>query len=70
MSYLNYLIEANIALVFFYAMYWLLLRNENQFAVQRLVLIGGVLLSLVFPLFDLTGLQFSSQPIIGSRKWW
>lgn len=66
MSYLNYLIEANLALIFFYAMYWLLLRNENQFAVQRFMLIGGIVLSLVFPLIDLTGIQFSSQPIVPS----
>ena len=28
-AFVNYLIEVNLGLVFFYAIYWVLLRNEN-----------------------------------------
>ena len=37
---LNYLIEANLGLLFFYACYWLLLRDEYQFSFKRAYLLG------------------------------
>jgi TonB family protein len=48
---LNYLIEVNLGLLFFYLLYWVLLRNENQFTVKRAYLLGSLLASFLFPLF-------------------
>jgi len=50
---LNYLIEANLVLVLFYLLYWLLLRNENQFSFKRIYLLGSLLASLLFPLITI-----------------
>ncbi len=50
-SFINYLIEINLGLVFFYGMYWLLLKNENQFETKRVYLVGSLLASILFPLF-------------------
>jgi TonB family protein len=48
-AFINYLIEVNLGLVFFYAIYWLLLRSENQFGFKRIYLLGSLLASLLFP---------------------
>ncbi len=66
MSYLNYILEANTALIFFYVMYWAMLRNENQFSVQRAVLLGGILFSLILPLVHLNHYSFATETIIPS----
>jgi beta-lactamase regulating signal transducer with metallopeptidase domain len=50
---LNYLIEANLALVFFYACYWLLFREEHQFSFKRAYLLGSLVASLLFPLISI-----------------
>lgn len=50
---LNYLIEVNLGLVFFYAIYWLVLQNENQFAFKRTYLLASLISSLLFPLFTI-----------------
>lgn len=52
-SFVNYFVEANIGLIFFYIIYWLFLRNENQFSLKRIYLIGSLMVSLLFPLFTL-----------------
>ena len=56
---LNYLIEANLALLFFYVLYYVLLSNENQFTFKRTVLLGSLIASLLFPLITIPagGLQ-------------
>ncbi len=50
---LNYLIEANLGLIFFYTFYWLLLRNENQFGFKRIYLLGSLIASLLFPVISI-----------------
>jgi TonB family protein len=50
---LNYLIEANLALLFFYVLYWLFLKNENQFSFKRIYLLGSLIASLLFPLITI-----------------
>ncbi len=52
-TFLNYLIEANLGLIFFYAIYWLVLQKEDQFTFKRTYLLASVLASLVFPLFTI-----------------
>jgi TonB family protein len=50
---LNYLIEANLALVFFYACFWVLFHKENQFSFKRAYLLGSLVASLLFPLISI-----------------
>ena len=60
---LNYLIEANLALVFFYLVYWLLLRKEHQFAFRRTYLLVSLMASLLFPLISI---PINSEQLIPS----
>jgi beta-lactamase regulating signal transducer with metallopeptidase domain len=50
---LNYLIEANLTLVFFYACFWVLFHKENQFSFKRAYLLGSLVASLLFPLISI-----------------
>jgi len=47
----HYLLESGISLGLFYLLYWLLLRKQTFFGLNRLILLGTALLSLVIPLF-------------------
>jgi len=47
---INYFVEANLGLLLFAVIYWLFLRNENQFSFNRGFLLAGILFSLLFPL--------------------
>src|SRR5690606_3612257 len=57
---LNYFIEANISLLIVMAAYALLLKNETDFKLQRLFLLGGIFISLLFPLVHV---PFNGQPL-------
>src|SRR6187431_573577 len=48
----NYIFEANLGLIFFSAVYFLLLHRETQFKVKRAYLLGAMLASVVFPLIE------------------
>jgi TonB family protein len=48
---INYLLEANVGLLFFMFIYWAVLRNETQFTFKRTYLLFALMCSLVFPLF-------------------
>src|SRR5688572_9907256 len=52
-AYLNYFIEANLSLALFLAAYVLVLRNETDFRLQRIFLLAGIFISLIFPLLHL-----------------
>src|SRR5688572_14847622 len=52
-AYLNYVIEANVALILFLGTYLLILRKETDFKIQRAFLLFGILMSLTFPLFHM-----------------
>jgi hypothetical protein len=60
-AFINYLIEVNLGLVFFYAIYWLLLHNENQFGFKRVYLLGSLFASILFPVI---GIQSDALAII------
>jgi TonB family protein len=64
-TFINYLIEVNLALCLFYLFYQAILRNENQFALQRLYLLISVLLSLLFPLVSVSGPTGALIPTLG-----
>lgn len=65
-TFINYLIELNLGLVFFYAIYWLLFRNETQFTTKRWFLLSAILGSLLFPLFTITSTQNGIIPTLGN----
>ncbi len=50
---LNYLIEANLGLVFFAAIYWAWLRSEHEFSLKRAYLLTSIGLPLTFPLLHI-----------------
>ncbi|RZL52928.1 MAG: hypothetical protein EOO93_21730, partial [Pedobacter sp.] len=50
MNALTYLIQVNLYLVLFYSLYYLILRNETFFKMNRLYLVGSVALALAIPL--------------------
>lgn len=64
-TFINYLIEVNLGLVFFYAIYWLLLQNENQFGFKRIYLIGSLCASLLFPAFTIESQSIVLIPSLG-----
>jgi len=68
---LNYLIEVNLGLIFFYVIYWLVLQNENQFALKRTFLLGSIIASLLFPLFTIksTALFIPTLSNIAGVQW-
>lgn len=51
-SLLQYLLVCNIGLCFFMIVYWIGLRNENQFAFNRAYLLLAIISSFVFPFFQ------------------
>jgi TonB family protein len=53
MNWANYLIQINIYLMLFYGFYFLFLRNETFFQLNRIYLVGSTLLSMCIPLFYL-----------------
>ena len=59
---INYVIEINLSLVFFYLVYVVVLRNENQFRAKRLFLLGAMIFSWVFPLFTFTTVNSTYIP--------
>src|SRR5690606_34423675 len=48
-TWLNYIVEANIGLLLFLLLYKTLLSKETQFSYRRFYLLGGLILSLLFP---------------------
>jgi TonB family protein len=64
-TFINYLIEVNLGLVFFYAIYWLLLQNENQFGFKRIYLLGSLCASLLFPAFTIESQSLVLIPSLG-----
>lgn len=65
-SYLNYLIEANLALALILAMYLLFLRKETRFRFIRIFLLGGIAGALLFPLLHIETGEASSPLSIGN----
>jgi TonB family protein len=49
-AYFNYLVEANLVLLFSYLVFAVMLRHETDFTVKRLFLIGSLIAAISFPL--------------------
>jgi len=56
-SFITYLLHSSVMLVVLYAVYWLFLRKETFFLVNRIYLLLTVSLSLLLPLFEFRVLQ-------------
>lgn len=50
---MSYIIEANLGVILFYGIYLVVLEKENDFTKQRVVLLGGIVCALAFPLVQL-----------------
>jgi TonB family protein len=64
-TFINYMIEANVSLVLFLLCYWILLRDETNFTLKRFLLLGGIVLSIIFPLIHISHYQQNIFPAIG-----
>jgi hypothetical protein len=53
MNWLQYLLEANLYLAVFYAVYYLLLRNDTHYALTRIYLLATAVISFCIPLLQL-----------------
>lgn len=53
MNWIKYLLEANLYLALFYAAYYLLLRRETYYQLNRAYLLGSSLLAFIIPLLQL-----------------
>ena len=51
-----YIFQSGIALWMFYAVYWLMLRKETFFSLNRVILLGSVMISFILPLIRLENL--------------
>lgn len=60
---LEYLLKANLFLVLFYACYWIWLRKHTFFRLNRVYLLGAVLLSLTLPLVELPAEAVETMPV-------
>lgn len=58
-----YLLESSVCIVAFYSIYFLFLRNETFFSFIRWYFVVGIIVSIIFPLFDFTYDVFISYPI-------
>jgi len=58
-NFINYLLEANIALVIFIALYVLLLRNEKSFSLKRKLIVTSLIVAVSMPLFKKLPLTFA-----------
>lgn len=62
-----YLLKSGLALLMFYGVYWFFLRKETFFSLNRSVLLGSVVMSLILPFFRIENLfTLSSTPSIPS----
>lgn len=53
-AHINYLLETNLCLVFFYIAYWALFERGTTFGFNRFYLLGAILLSFLFPLIEIS----------------
>ncbi len=64
-QYANYLFEANVCLVFFLFLYWILLKKETSFRLVRFIMLGGIGISLIFPLIHFKSDAAFTIPVLG-----
>ena len=60
-NFISYLVQSAVTLMVLYSVYWLFLRKDTFFHINRFYLLLTLLLSLIIPLFDFR--LFSNTPI-------
>ncbi|WP_281989545.1 M56 family metallopeptidase [Aquimarina aggregata] len=63
-AFLLYILKSSILLAIFYLVYYVLLRKNTFFTVNRHFLLTGILFSLVLPFVEFTFITFIDQPDI------
>jgi TonB family protein len=63
---INYIVEANVALLILLAFYRLVLHRENQFRLQRIFLLASILFSLALPLLHFNSTEQTQILSIGN----
>ncbi len=63
---INYMMEANLALLVFLLVYYLLLKTETHFRLIRFLLLSAIVASLTFPLFHFGNSTGVPLPTIGN----
>jgi hypothetical protein len=61
-----YLFEVSVSLALFYSIYWLFLKKETFFAVNRIFLVSSILFSFIVPFINASFIKISSP--IASRQ--
>jgi TonB family protein len=51
-SFIEYIAKSGLSLIVFYLFYWLLMRNDTHFRLNRMVLLLSVIVSLLLPVFS------------------
>ena len=63
---INYMLEANLALLLFLAAYKLLLTHETNFSFMRFFMLAAIFISLSFPLMRFNNIEYAALPSVGS----
>ncbi|GIL21756.1 MAG: hypothetical protein BroJett042_02690 [Bacteroidota bacterium] len=63
---INYLLELNLGLIFFYGVYRVLLRKETQFTITRWYLLTAMACSILFPLLTVSSGQNTVIPSLSN----
>lgn len=67
-DFILYIIESGISLALFYSVYWIFLKKETFFAINRLYLVSSAVFSLIIPFIHITSPAFIHiTSLIGSR---
>jgi len=76
MSWIYYLLEANLYLAVFYALYFLILKSETYYRLNRVFLLSGTVLAFSIPVVQIgillpavTGLQQSQITVVPDTSW-
>ncbi|HJP62994.1 MAG TPA: M56 family metallopeptidase, partial [Mucilaginibacter sp.] len=76
MSWIHYLLEANLYLATFYAMYFLILRSETYYRLNRFFLLSSTILAFAIPVVQIgillpaaTGLYQSQIAVVPDTSW-
>jgi len=55
-TYLLYLLQASLCLIIFYVIYWIFMRRDTFFMINRIYLIGSIILSLLIPVINFSNI--------------
>src|SRR5580698_5777760 len=76
MSWIHYLLEANLYLAAFYTLYFLILKSETYYRLNRVFLLSSTVLAFTIPVVQIgillpavTGLQQSQIIVVPDTSW-